>query len=504
MYSAISGSETIGRGYDVFGEYANNKSVKAPLFDFGQKMKAETWGQKQYEIPECIDFIPMGDTDYLHVYGKDIFEYYSSFNSTTKIAGKYGFFSGSVEVGFDKTLFQSREYEFVTVQNVVRAYRLRLPVHVRNMVLEEARQDIDAMDPVELFDNYGTHYLADIIIGGRLDYNCAVEKMTFKSESALTTVAEMSLKNAIGNISVTDSKTYKEQISKFNQRSITHTKTVGGLKILDVEGEPNARLYADWLKSIADQPRLIELPDVKSLIPIWTLVSEGKQKRTDDLKKAFREYAKQRSFGIEVKETKNFNVVSQTPSAVTPQSPFIKLKMKPWTVYRPIIETGSGWYWIGHYSGPEDGKTIILQETKPGSLAKPIDFQIVWTDAGSGFNWAWSLWKIVPPPRYVALGYLFLCRHSRTGWGKPQGPEIEGLRCVHEELVKKGKLNKTSIWDDIGFNTRAQTSVWKIESKDSAKSWDAGTFYAVKGRDFPKDPDGPYCLERVDEQKEDD
>ena len=56
---------------------------------------------------------------------------------------------------------------------------------------------------------------------------------------------------------------------------------------------------------------------------------------------------------------------------------------------------------------PEDEAFAMLKPL----LAPPIDFKLIWDDRKTGGGSGVSIWQPIPPPSYVALGFLATKHH---------------------------------------------------------------------------------------------
>lgn len=93
-------------------------------------------------------------------------------------------------------------------------------------------------------------------------------------------------------------------------------------------------------------------------------------------------------------------------------------------------------------------------ETSNGpALSAPVDFEQVWSDAGSGARTDCRIWRPIPPSGYVALGQL--CSNGRD---KPLPSDV---RCVRADLVIPSYISDL-IWNDKGSGARQPFSAWGI------------------------------------------
>jgi hypothetical protein len=55
------------------------------------------------------------------------------------------------------------------------------------------RRDLDSedVDPLVVFRKYGSHFLREYIVGGRMDYSCATDVTKLKSSKKISAQAQM-------------------------------------------------------------------------------------------------------------------------------------------------------------------------------------------------------------------------------------------------------------------------------------------------------------------------
>ena len=74
----------------------------------------------------------------------------------------------------------------------------------RQLRLKESfKNDLNSnMDPITLFKEYGTHFLREYIIGGRLDFSSTTNMATFKSTMSVAASAKAAYSVLVGSVSV--------------------------------------------------------------------------------------------------------------------------------------------------------------------------------------------------------------------------------------------------------------------------------------------------------------
>jgi len=160
------------------------------------------------------------------------------------------------------------------------------------------------------------------------------------------------------------------------------------------------------------------------------------------------------------------------------------------SIYAP--HAPAGYYVIGGYAQGDYHKTsACVIVVKPSSTTKndvkalmvsPIDWDLVWTDEGSGADMDGSVWHPVSPDdEYVCIGSV-----GQAGYNKPL---IPNYRCLHRCLLEKAKT-VDYIWSDIGTGARQQVSLYKLRN--------SGMFYANAGRKKPSGlmdlKSNPVCM----------
>jgi len=285
----LPGLAEIGRGYDIFGLYADPESIKSQkLFDFGDADEEVLYDSSTYLKYGTVVFreLRRGHIDVVH--GETIEDYSSSFSSKTKLSGSYAFFNAQLGVDFKEALERHREHVFTTVNGHFAHWLLALPESSKliPMLNESARNDLNTMEPEKLFDKYGTHFVAEIVVGGRSKYSCATEKSKFESKFSIEFIAEASYRSS-WSISGKEDAKYQSDISNFRENSHIVVDTIGG----DPEYAHNIveGSYDKWLKSTKNNPVWFDFGTERPLRPLWELCSSvDRQKK---LESAYPQYA---------------------------------------------------------------------------------------------------------------------------------------------------------------------------------------------------------------------
>ncbi|WKK27178.1 Vps62-related protein [Streptomyces olivoreticuli] len=92
--------------------------------------------------------------------------------------------------------------------------------------------------------------------------------------------------------------------------------------------------------------------------------------------------------------------------------------------------------------------------------APPVRFELIWNDAGSGAKKDGSVWRMIPPAGYVALGDVFQLGHG--------APDPRWFACVRRNIggrsyVREGHIGEL-IWNDKKSGAKKNVSVWQVRA----------------------------------------
>lgn len=275
------GQDIVGYGYNVFGKFADNESLKNYcLFNWGDPY-TKAFGSHQYSIPGKVMLKNVGKKVKTEVSGANKRSYAKSFAASVGMGFDAVVFSASVNTTFSKSSSGSTAEYFHTIRDANRIWQIAIDERFDHKVMlkPKVKQDINNMAPSKLFDIYGTHYVASAFLGGRADYSTVTKITTSMNTQSIGTAVEASYNRISANASTDLSKEEKHV-----QENTKSTLTVTGGNAEFANNIHNYEAYANWAAGIRDMPVLCDF-DEKSLIPIWELASS--QKRKNQLKSYF-------------------------------------------------------------------------------------------------------------------------------------------------------------------------------------------------------------------------
>ena len=278
-----AGMEILGSGYDVAGNYADVADVKAVVLDLGALQAANLLRQVQYER-----------ATYQVVSGENSQEYQRSLSARVKITGSGFGFSGALRASFNKDRYESRHYAFATVQSLIRKHGLRVvlpvtPEQLRGFLTPSAATAINdpSVNPLDLFEVFGTHVLTGIIVGGRLDFNTSANMSFEKQARSIDVYARASFKSIFASASIEAQATDDLSWSEYSATEEKHLEVYGGRSEYG-QYIMNAGVYENWIESIEENPVFMDFEST-GLLGIWELADDAA--RRSELASAWDTYA---------------------------------------------------------------------------------------------------------------------------------------------------------------------------------------------------------------------
>ena len=265
------GLEFIGYGYDILGDYASPASVKVPVLD---TKKMVEWRQlnrtPSYSIDNYDENISRSAWDYMEYSSKKI-----------NVSGGFMGFGASVETNFSSTVKTGGSKYLATITYWVRLHEYKiadpLSFDAANFILPSVLDNLNStsITPAQILDNYGSHILTSVHIGGRLNYNVSMESSYAMSFTSFQRNVQASFNSDFANLglSVGDGSKSSGAFTGSNaQRKVLCLGgTLNAAGLMDVDYAVAS--YNDWRKSLDEPYGTPTLCDFGSqeMIPIWTL-----------------------------------------------------------------------------------------------------------------------------------------------------------------------------------------------------------------------------------------
>lgn len=261
-------STVLGRGYDVFEEYANPEFIKSTILDFDALERAG-----------MIEKTSLEQTTYQTVSGTTSVSYQENMGLTADLEGSYKFFSGSLGGSFSSSTLSNSTNQYATVQVKVRknmyAVKNRTdPSILKNYLDSDFKEHLNdaEYDPNDLFDNYGTHVMVGVITGARYDYNLAATASSTNTGQSIAAYAQTNFVNTFGSAAASSSYSYDSATYNAFDSSESKVFAVGGNSaVVASEDGLNA-----WIGSINDDTVVFsDYTASDGLVPVWALCGDS-------------------------------------------------------------------------------------------------------------------------------------------------------------------------------------------------------------------------------------
>ena len=275
----IGGRSTLGRGYDVFANYADPLDVTRPVLDYDALVSAG-----------LIDAFETSTSRFEVFEGSSLEEFSRQMSATAKVSGSSGPFSGSVEASFAQGTRSRMEYSYASLQFLNLKRQLQIletqPEELRAFLTGVARRDIDdaSFSADTLLDEYGTHVLLDVLLGGRLDYSMASDLSDVSSDLSLGVAIQASYKGVVQSGSASLESALDVEVREVEENSSFQTIARGGRSEIVGNTLTEERVDA-WLETIDAEPVLVAFSDNRPMIPLWELASDPA--RAEEIEAAF-------------------------------------------------------------------------------------------------------------------------------------------------------------------------------------------------------------------------
>ncbi|KAI0341925.1 hypothetical protein BDW22DRAFT_1345703 [Trametopsis cervina] len=440
----IPGLYTLGSTYNVLnGKYADSKSCLQQIIDWSQtETRIQSFGGKDYSLPEIVNYNINTTSDYRSSYGKTVEEYTRSLSIHAGFDASFPGFSASASADYSETQRENLSHSFTRIAYAVTHYNLSLPPvsQIRNTLKSWFQNDVDTMDPIEFFNEYGTHFLRSLTIGGRALFLSATDSRTYSSSYSIEAAAKISASYSVASGGIELSTEQKEAMDSFNESSSNTIVTKGGDPRY---GNENFLQNVEaWAASIVEYPEFVDFGSDPCFTGLWELASTAE--RTQTLKNAFPQFIKLYAKDLELpgpyleaRLTSTFDYNQNAYISVSHNTGHVTLMYPP--------ARSDSWYMIS--SGLGGTEAVLAKELVPGALS-PVG----WEEAYLGPYYSdkvTRVWRAVPPTdQYLALGTVAMTGDS--GYSLPSQPPdwLAGrFRAVHKRALTTATVGVTGHYD---------------------------------------------------------
>lgn len=286
--SDTKGLEILGRGTDVFEEYAVESNVKAQVIDTEALNRDGLLVLNNY-VEERM---------YEGIVGNEINEYASNLSATVGLEGSYMFFSASIQSSFTNDTYRTTDYSYATIMETNWKHSIKVQNdrwnsdYLKQHLVSSAKLAINNTDPVkdwspeEIINSYGTHVMVGIYIGARLDYSLSAMVLEEGDRTQFDAYATAKYKSTFASASIEASMSTEEMNNYSSSEERVVIKSKGGDSQYANPADDDD--YNAWHASISTNPVFCGIIK-NALIPVWEFADD--EQRRNDLEAYFYEYA---------------------------------------------------------------------------------------------------------------------------------------------------------------------------------------------------------------------
>jgi hypothetical protein len=136
-------------------------------------------------------------------------------------------FSASASADYSESQRESLSNAFTRITYSVTHYGLSLPptAYTRTLLKSWFVTDLDTMDPMDFYREYGTHLLQSLVVGGRALFLNSTDTQSYSSEMSVEAAAKISASYLVASGSMELTAKQREAMNSFNESSETAVVT---------------------------------------------------------------------------------------------------------------------------------------------------------------------------------------------------------------------------------------------------------------------------------------
>ncbi len=272
------GLDVLGFGYDVFGQYADQSSTKEFCLFTYSGFTNKPIGSNTYSVPKLVQLKNISKHITKTVSGSSLREYSKSLSAEVGLSVDAMFFSGSINSSYSQSSSGQTAHYYFTYMDANTKWRVSLDNRnieaLKAMLDPQFKKDLNNpnVSPANLFETYGTHYVASAYLGGRADYTSVSDVSQNTNTQDIAVAVEAEYKAVSGN----------SKLSKSQSETLKNAKTTTKLVVTGGNSEfandiSDPVTYEKWASGIATMPVLCDF-DKNSLRPIWELCNSSTRK----------------------------------------------------------------------------------------------------------------------------------------------------------------------------------------------------------------------------------
>lgn len=242
----IPGSEAVGVGCNlVLKPYVAGGGIAClgnrSIFDLGPT--STPWTSPgtgtTYDVPKGLKTPGAGNQNLILTASTSLSELTENFKKDAGVGGSYKLFSAQADVSYQKATTQLTESSYTQVQQNAIMWNVRLDTNHATLdpsfvaAVNSLPSTFDSTDPQNaqaffgFFDHWGTHYLIEADVGGKLYYFAELEDVGVMDETSLETNVSAEFKGLTASAKATSTAEWNKVSASWLLSRKTHIMTVG-------------------------------------------------------------------------------------------------------------------------------------------------------------------------------------------------------------------------------------------------------------------------------------
>lgn len=297
------GLDALGRLFNsISGEYAKvseTYAVSGLQSDSNTRpVQPEYSPSKTYNVPHGVNF----DDFQTNALGKmetgsSISSYQSRLAVSAQVSAKYAAYSGSISGSWSNTVTSTNEEYYATAFDTWSLYTLGFSYHDVDLTTTNPEDsssglcispelakgfgdlvmDSTGLNAMHFFDQFGTHVLTGMVVGGQTRQDYQGSQSSFTDEQDFTVSAEAKYDMGVGSAAFQTSTSGGNTKHESNVQSYQSMLVVGGstTSIEGLRSNPSPTTYDAWSKTVPDFPAFIDYASDQGTVPVWYFCADS-------------------------------------------------------------------------------------------------------------------------------------------------------------------------------------------------------------------------------------
>lgn len=229
--------------------------------------------------------------------GSSMSSYQSKLAIAAQVGAKYGAYSGSIGGSWSDTVTTANEEYFATAFDSWSLYTLGFSYHDVDLTttdpassrtglcispeLQEGfallQPDTTGTNALHFFNQYGTHLVTGIVVGGQTRQDYQGSQSSFTNEQDFQVSAEAKYDVGVGSAAFNTTTSGANTKHESNVQAYESMTVFGGsiTSIDALKGNPSSTTYDAWSETIPALPAFIDYTPDQGTVPIWMLCTDS-------------------------------------------------------------------------------------------------------------------------------------------------------------------------------------------------------------------------------------